>query len=97
MTSHSSEQSIPEESEEKTVSKPSQSILNAPSITSPQGSLNQPVDASFEVTLDSEDDPKQWSLPKKWFIVMLVCMGALCGTCASSMVCGTLLRFCAVS
>ncbi|KAJ3536252.1 hypothetical protein NM688_g6864 [Phlebia brevispora] len=86
MTSHNSEASIPED-EDRTVTEPSEK----PDTESPTPENketytgNQTPEDQFQVTLDAEDDPKQWSLAKKWFIVMVVCSGALCGTCASSM------------
>ena len=43
-------------------------------------------DATFEVTLDADDDPKQFSLLMKWTVVALVCNGALCATCAAGIV-----------
>lgn len=40
----------------------------------------------FLVILDSEDDPKHMAKIRKWVIVLVICSGALCATCASSMV-----------
>ena len=36
--------------------------------------------------MEPVDDPKQWPLAKRWFLTMVVCNGALCVTCAASMV-----------
>ena len=40
----------------------------------------------FLVELDPEEDPKNLPAWKKWQIILVICFGALCTTCASSMV-----------
>ncbi|KAI1146709.1 MFS general substrate transporter [Nemania diffusa] len=45
------------------------------------------VDHSFEVSFDGDDDPmcpRSMSLARKWLLVILVGLGSLCVTCASS-------------
>lgn len=84
MTSHPPEKLIPED-EEHAVSDGSDHTSSKVPIPKTEENAVDTPDEEFEVTL-GPDDPKQWSLAKKWFIVMLVCSGALCGTCASSMV-----------
>lgn len=39
----------------------------------------------YEVVLEPHDDPKNMSAFRKWTIVLVICSGALCATCASSM------------
>lgn len=41
---------------------------------------------TYEVRLESAEDPKNMSLARKWFILAIICTGTLCSTCASSMV-----------
>ena len=43
-------------------------------------------DDEFLVTLDARDDPKRMRTSRKWTVVLVVCSGAMCATCASSMV-----------
>ena len=50
-------------------------------------------DESWLVRLGDDDDPKRMSATKKWIIVLVICSGAFCATCASSVVSLTLL-FC---
>ena len=40
----------------------------------------------YLVTLGPEDDPKNFGKFRKWAVVLVICTGALCATCASSMV-----------
>ena len=49
------------------------------------------IQDDYEVTLESSDDPKQRAVWRKWLIVSVICSGALCATCASSMVCRRIL------
>ena len=45
------------------------------------------VDSSiFEVVLEDHEDPKNMSVWKKWCVVLVICSGAICATCASTMV-----------
>ncbi|GJE92265.1 MFS general substrate transporter [Phanerochaete sordida] len=39
----------------------------------------------YEVVLDPADDPKNMNSFRKWVILLVICSGALCATCASSM------------
>ncbi|KAI0093212.1 MFS general substrate transporter [Irpex rosettiformis] len=41
-------------------------------------------DDRYLVRLDNDDDPKHMDLSKKWAIVLVICSGAFCATCASS-------------
>ena len=86
MTDHSP--SGPTQEDEKQTSyefsQTNNTILSAPKLDLED--LPETPDDAFEVTLDAEDDPKQWSVVKKWFVTIIVCNGALCITCASSMV-----------
>lgn len=43
-------------------------------------------DDAFQVTLEHDDDPKNLPVLRKWLILLVVCCGSLCATCASSMV-----------
>lgn len=45
------------------------------------------VDAKYEVTLDPKDDPMNFTVFKKWTIVLTICSAALCVASASSAVC----------
>ena len=47
---------------------------------------NEGRDQSFLVSLDPPEDPKYFSLLRKWIIVWIVSSSALCSTSASSMV-----------
>ncbi|KAF7798663.1 hypothetical protein EIP86_009887 [Pleurotus ostreatoroseus] len=40
---------------------------------------------AFLVHLEAKEEPKNFSVWRKWIIIEVVCMGALCSTCASSM------------
>ena len=40
----------------------------------------------FLVRLDPRDDPRNMDAYQKWIIVFVVCCGALCTTCSTSMV-----------
>ena len=44
------------------------------------------TDDKYAVALEQEDDPKCLPIWRKWVIVLVICSGALCATCASSMV-----------
>ena len=50
-------------------------------------------DESWLVRLGDDDDPKRMSTSKKWIIVLVICSGAFCATCASSVVSLILLPF----
>ncbi|KAI0812553.1 major facilitator superfamily domain-containing protein [Irpex lacteus] len=41
-------------------------------------------DERYLVRLDEDDDPKLMATSKKWVIVLVICSGAFCATCASS-------------
>lgn len=43
-------------------------------------------DESWLVRLGEDDDPKRMSTSRKWIIVLVICSGAFCATCASSVV-----------
>ena len=89
MTSRPSEKSSADE--ENTITDNAEKSSSKDATPQTKGSGEATLDDGFEVTLDGQDDPKQWRTSKKWFITMLVCSGALCGTCASSMVSGLIL------
>ena len=44
------------------------------------------VEEQFLVRLEAEDDPKHMKNFRKWVIILVVSAGAMCATCASSMV-----------
>ena len=50
-------------------------------------------DDGFQVVLEPEDDPKNLPVFRKWLILLVVCCGSLCATCASSMVRAILASF----
>jgi hypothetical protein len=52
-----------------------------------EGSEVQRKQQQFEVSLDADESPLALPLWKKWACVGVVSIGALCVTCASSMVC----------
>jgi len=43
-----------------------------------------PKEKGFEVQLESEDDPQQLSLCRRWLAVATISSAALCVTCGSS-------------
>ncbi len=43
-------------------------------------------DSKFKVTLADSDDPQRMSTIRKWLIVIIISLGTLLVTCASSMV-----------
>lgn len=47
-------------------------------------------DSAYEVTLEARDDPQRMSKGRKWCIVLTICSGAVCATCASTMVCSNI-------
>ena len=50
---------------------------------------NEKSSSLWEVTLDKSEDPKTMAIWYKWAIVLTVSCGAMCVTCASSMVSAT--------
>lgn len=45
------------------------------------------IDPKFEVTLQPQDDPMQFTRLRKWVILLTICSAALCVASASSAVC----------
>lgn len=95
MSSHTSETSLPENLSEKT------DVVRDPEhgLSRDDASAKKEVDDTLPdpfavTTLSPEENPKNLSGLRKWAIVITICSGALCATCASSMVCFSLSCFC---
>ncbi|KAJ3544006.1 hypothetical protein NM688_g5793 [Phlebia brevispora] len=74
----------PETSSQETILHPKEKSDKQPPIIKDEidGSAE---DDKYEVRLEEEDDPKNLPVWRKWLIVSVICSGALCATCASSM------------
>ena len=53
------------------------------------GNITEEAHSPWEVTLEKNEDPKAMAVWYKWFTVVTISFGALCVTCASSMVSAT--------
>lgn len=51
-----------------------------------EDNISEKGSQSWEVTLDKNEDPKTIAAWRKWVIVLTISFGAMCVTCASSMV-----------
>ena len=49
-------------------------------------SKSNPAEERYLVNLDAEEDPRNISKYRKWIIIFVLCSGALCSTCSTSMV-----------
>ena len=82
---HDAEKGLGTASEPDELKPPSQKTLGPEDNVIVKDELEQIPD-KLEVALEQEDDPKALPVWRKWIIVLVICSGALCATCASSMV-----------
>lgn len=83
--SHDAEKGFASDPDER--KPPSQKTLGSEDQVIVKDEPEQPeAPDKLEVALEQEDDPKALPVWRKWIIVLVICSGALCATCASSMV-----------
>ncbi|PSR73591.1 hypothetical protein PHLCEN_2v10510 [Hermanssonia centrifuga] len=86
MSSHTSETSLPENLSEKTdVARDPEHGLSRDDASAKKEVDDTLPDPFAVTTLSPEENPKNLSGLRKWAIVITICSGALCATCASSM------------
>ena len=78
---------------EKEVSAKSAGNVSKQEVNEESPSKSNLAEDPYLVNLDTEEDPRNMSQYQKWLIIFVLCSGALCSTCSTSMVCIDRLNF----